>query len=712
MTTSTTAGVAERAALSRALFAPDSIALIGASGDETKYTSLPQRYLRKHGFAGAIFPVNPSRTEIFGERAYASIDRVPQRVDHAFIMLTAKMVPGAVEQCASNGVRCATIFSGGFAEAGDAGRKLQIATVEAAQRSGMRLLGPNCLGVINANDKVALSANEALEASQLVGGRISLLSQSGSLLGSLLSRAQDRGLRLAKMVSVGNEADLSVGELGELLVDDPHTDAILLFLETIRDADRFSAMARRAFAVGKPLIAYLLGRSAVGNQLAASHTGAIAGNSAAIDAFLCDNGVIRVDMIEALIEMPPLVIGRRPPDRRRINVMTTTGGGGALLVDNLGLRGIAPEGPGSAVVERLAQRDIAIADSPLIDLTLSGTNAKTFGAVLRELIGSPGNDAVVAVVGSSSQYRPDRAVIPITELAKGAHKPVAAFLMPAADKSARLLSDASVAVFRTPEACADALRAYFAWRAPQPLPSRSEPNPALLEIARGAGPMDASEAARALEALGIPRAREVVLPLDIASADIAAAVEGLRFPVALKIVSPDIAHKTEAGGVSLGIASAQALAGEIEKMLETVRWRQAQAKLAGFSVQEMHRGLAEVLVGYRLDPQVGPTIAVGVGGVLAEIYHDITVAMAPVTVKAARDMIEKVRGLAPIRGYRNLPRGDVDALARAIAVWSTLAMLPGSNITGAELNPLVVGPEGQGVVAVDALLIRTERKAS
>jgi hypothetical protein len=164
--------------------------------------------------------------------------------------------------------------------------------------------------------------------------------------------------------------------------------------------------------------------------------------------------------------------------------------------------------------------------------------------------------------------------------------------------------------------------------------------------------------------------------------------------------------------VSLGIASAQALAGEIEKMLETVRWRQAQAKLAGFSVQEMHRGLAEVLVGYRLDPQVGPTIAVGVGGVLAEIYHDITVAMAPVTVKAARDMIEKVRGLAPIRGYRNLPRGDVDALARAITAWSTLAMLPGSNITEAELNPLVVGAEGQGVVAVDALLIRTERKAS
>ena len=450
MTGSTMAGLTERAALSRALFAPDSIAFIGGSGDESKYTSLPQRYLRKHGFAGAIFPVNPSRTEIFGERAYASINHVPQRVDHAFIMLPAKMVPDAVEQCASNGVRCATIFSSGFAEIGEMGRQLQAAVVETAQRSGMRVLGPNCLGVINANDKVALSANEVLEASQLVGGRISLLSQSGSLLGSLLSRAQDRGLRLAKMVSVGNEADLGIGELGELLIDDPHTDAILLFIETIRNAGRFSAMARRAFRAGKPLIAYLLGRSAVGNQLAASHTGAIAGNTAAVEAFLRDNGVIRVEMIETLIEMPPMVIGRKPPARSRINVMTTTGGGGALVVDNLGLRGIAPEGPGPAVVERLAQRGIVIADSPLIDLTLTGTNAKTFSAVLGELINSPENDAVVAVVGSSSQYRPDRGVIPIAELAKSSSKPVAAFLTPAADKSSRLLSDASVAVFRTP----------------------------------------------------------------------------------------------------------------------------------------------------------------------------------------------------------------------------------------------------------------------
>jgi acyl-CoA synthetase (NDP forming) len=213
----------------------------------------------------------------------------------------------------------------------------------------MRIIGLNCLGIINTNQGVALSANEALETPQLLAGHISLLSQSGSLLGSLLSRGQSRRLRFAKMVSVGNEADLGIGEIGELLIEDPDTDAILLFLETIRSGQRFSEMARRAFQAKKPAIAYLLGRSAIGNQLAASHTGAIAGNSAAIEAFLRENGVIRVDMLETLIEMAPFVIGRQPTDRGRVNVMGTTGGGGALMVDNLGMRAVTAAPPGSAV---------------------------------------------------------------------------------------------------------------------------------------------------------------------------------------------------------------------------------------------------------------------------------------------------------------------------------------------------------------------------
>ena len=694
------------ATLSKALFAPDSIALIGASADESKYSSLAQRYLRKHGFTGAIFPVNPGRSEIFGERAYASVDRIPQRVDHAFIMLPARLVPEAVEQCAAHRVRCATILSAGFAETGSAGRLLQEDIVKRAQRAGMRILGPNCLGIINTNQGVALSANEALETPQLLPGHISLLSQSGSLLGSLLSRGQSRGLRFAKMVSVGNEADLGIGEIGELLVDDPQTHAILLFLETIRDAKRFSAMARRAFKAKKPVIAYLLGRSALGNQLAASHTGAIAGNSAAIEAFLRENGVMRVDMLETLIEMAPFVIGREPPRSHQVNVMTTTGGGGALLVDNLGLRGVAVAPPTPAVVQQLAERDVHVTDSPLIDLTLAGANPKTFGAVLDALLASPDSDAVIAVVGSSSQYRPDRAVQPIIERAKTSAKPLAAFLTPHAEESSRVLAEASIAVFRTPEACADAVRAYFNWRAPtgeaKPILRASKE---LERIAQGSGTVDAADTAGVLDALGIAQARTVAIAFDAIDGDLAA-LRPLRFPVAIKIVSPDIAHKTEVGGVLLDIADMAALQAGLRQMRDTVRQRRPDARLEGFAVQEMRRGLAEVLIGYRVDPQIGPTIAVGVGGVLAEIYRDVAVALAPVSVDDARAMIEQVRGLVTIRGYRNLPKGDLQALAQAISSWSTLAQVTGGRIAEAELNPVIVGAEGQGVVAVDALIIR------
>ena len=602
--------------LSKALFAPESIALIGASGDASKHTSLPQRYLRKHGFKGAIFPVNPSRDEIFGERAYPSVDKIPQAVDHAFIMLPAKLVADAVEQCASHRVRCATIFSAGFAEIGEEGRRLQDEILRRAQRTGMRILGPNCLGVINTVQRVALSANEALETPELLPGRVSLLSQSGSLIGSLLTRAQSRGLSFAKMVSVGNEADLGVGELGDLLVDDPDTHAILLFIETIRDRDRFARMARHAYAAGKPVITYLLGRSDLGGQLAASHTGAIAGNSAAIEAFLRENGVIRVDMFETLIEMAALVIGRRPPGPARINVMGTTGGGGALLVDNLGLRGVPVVSPGPAVVSDLAAKGVQINDSPLGDLTMGGTHPKIVGAVLDGLIDSPDTNAVIAVVGSSSQYRPQRAVIPIIERAKRSAKPVAVFLTPNAEESFRLLADASIPVFRTPETCADAIRAYYDWQAPAEAYQPDKPIAAELRtIAQGRGTVSAAEASRVLDLLGVEQARSITLPMDAANGDIGSDLGTIRFPVAVKIVSADITHKTEAGGVALNVSDMATLQQTLRTMRDTVRERRPEARLDGFSALEMRSGLAEGLLGYRVDANVGPTIAVGVGGV-------------------------------------------------------------------------------------------------
>jgi acyl-CoA synthetase (NDP forming) len=681
--------------VAQALFAPRSIALVGASADEAKHTSLPQRYLRRHGYDKPIYPVNPTRSEIFGERAYRTVADIGEPVDHAFIMVPNPAVLSAVKDCAAAGVRVATILTNGFAESGENGRALQEEVTREARKHGLRILGPNSLGVVSIADRTALSANEVLSLPRLEPGRYGLISQSGSLMGALLSRGEARGFGFSRIVSVGNESDLGVAEIGHFLIDDPHTDAILLFLETIRDAPGVAAMARRAFDARKPVLAFRLGRSALGATLAASHTGALTGDGRAIDAFLQDNGIVRVALLETLLELPTLLVGRRPASGKRVAALTTTGGGGGLVVDSLGERRVDIVAPDERVIRALKAKDIAIGSSPLIDLTLAGTNAATYGAVLAELLASPSCDLVVGVVGSSSQFRPDRAVEPIIAATRAdPRKPIAVFLTPQADEAFALLHRNRVAAFLSPESCADAVRAYLDWREPR----RSDAKPP------DPGALAAAESRELLVALGIEHPPEMRIdPERLDEAD----VSRLTYPVVAKIASPDIAHKTEAGGVVLGIRSAEELKEACARMLATVRSRRPEARIDAIQVQPMEHGLAEVLVGYRRDPQVGPTITVGAGGILAEIYRDVAVRLAPVDHATAHAMIDEVRGLAPLRGYRSLPRGDLDALARAICALSSLAFL--ESVVEAEINPLLVKREGEGVVALDGLVVKGER---
>jgi acyl-CoA synthetase (NDP forming) len=480
------------------------------------------------------------------------------------------------------------------------------------------------------------------------------------MLGTLLSRGAARGLGYAKLVSVGNEADLGVGELVELLADDAQTRVIALFLETVRDAERLARAARKAHAAGKPLVAYKLGRSALGEALARSHTGALAGSDRAMDAFFRDCGIARVDMLETLIEIPPLLAGRRPavPKRApRVAVVTTTGGGAAAVVDRLGLHGI-----------ELASMN---------DLTMSAT-ADTYAKTLERLLGSPECDAVLAAVGSSAQFHPQLAVEPILRVGSSGNekpaKPLAAFLTPHAERSLALLAGNGVPAFRTPEACADALGAYFAWRAPRTAPEFAPTN---------LGKEALAQPFEMLAQLGIPVAEHAfVQPPDYEHA--------IAYPVALKRL--DLEHKTEAGGVVLDVQSGMELRAHARRM--------GQQRLL---VQRMERGLAEAIVGYRDDPVVGPLVLVGAGGTLAELYRDFVLARAPMSEAEALEMIELVKGLAPIRGYRNLPKGDVAALARVVSAFSRLATVQGRPIAEAEINPLIVRREG--VVAVDARLV-------
>lgn len=700
--------------LANCLFAPRHVALVGASGEDGKHTSLAQRYLRHHGYAGRIYPVNPRHSEIRGERAYAHIADIGGDIDHAFIMLPTKAVAGALAECGEAGVPCVTILANGFAESGEEGRQLQDRLLATARHYGMRILGPNSLGLVNLTGRVALSVSEVLSLPQITPGRFGLISQSGGMMGALLSHGQARGIGFSRMVSTGNEADLTVGEIGDMLVDDPDTDAILLFLETIREPARLETMVRRAHEAGKPVVAYCVGRSALGEQLVAAHTGAISGSGAAMTAFLRDIGVVRVDVLETLLDIAPMLKGRKPAAGRRVAVMSTTGGGGGLVVDCLAGHNIEIAPPAVDIRRRLGALGIAVGESPLIDLTLAGANAGTYGAVLTELLEHSGHDAVIAVVGASSQFRPDRAVAPIAAAVQGGSgATLAVFLTPCAEESFYLLQRHGVAAFRTPESCSDAVRAYLDWQAPRGAPQVHAGTPELASILQASGPglLDASTAGRLVDALGIARPRAILLPADVGRwTD--AVLCAISYPVAAKIASPDIPHKTEVGGVALDIRSPGDLRTAALAMLKNVALHHPAARIDGVEVQHMETGLMEVLVGYRRDPHVGPTITVSVGGVLTELYRDFATRLAPVNTQGALAMVREVRALASICGFRNLPRGDVNALVAAIVALSRLALVDDPLVMEAEINPLIVKAEfdasGEpgGAVAVDALVLR------
>jgi len=691
----------DRMELGKALFSPRTVALVGASADAAKLASRPQRVLRKHGFTGTIIPINPARSEINGDKAYPDIRSVPQKIDHAFIMVPAKAVPGVIDDCAAAGVKAATIFSAGFAETGEEGRLIQQRMVEAARAGGVRLIGPNCLGIANVTGKTVLSANAVLESQVLIPGNLSLVSQSGSMMGGTVSRAQERGLGFSKMVSVGNECDVGVGEIVDCMVDDPDTKCILLFLEAFRDAPRLGAAARRAFELGKPVIAFKLGRSAVGREIATTHTGAIAGADDVAEAFFRDHGIIRVKTYEALFEAPQLVMGFKPPKGKRVAVFTGTGGAAAMVVDQLGLADIEVVPPPQKIIDELGGKGIHINDAPLTDLPMGRAEGDVYPTIIHALERSDHCDVIIAVQGSTATQRPDSVRERILNAGR-VSKPMASFLGPAANEALGILQRGGAAAFRTPEACADAVRAYCEWRAPLQHQEVDAAQAASLDAALKkvtAATLNERTAAQVLGALGIPFAASQVVKNGSEAVS-------TGFPAVAKILSTDIPHKTEAGGVVLGIQNAAELKTVVDDMLTRIRGALPQAKLDGVLVQRMEQGIAEVIVGFRRDRDAGPLVMVGVGGILAELGGGHAVRLAPVSLDTAREMINEVKAFDVLRGYRNKPKGDLDALARVVQAMSNLACA--ANVEEAEINPLLVKTDG--VVAVDALLSLTKQQ--
>lgn len=697
------AGVGGRTgtALAEALLSPRVVALVGVSDDLAKTAARPLRFLRRAGFAGAVYSVNPARALVQGETAYPSLSALPERPDHAFILTGTEAAVAALEECGRLGVPVATILAGGFSESGAEGAERENRLREIGRSYGVRVLGPSSIGVVNVREKLVLTANAAFAEPDLPVGGIFVGSHSGSLIGALVSRGKARGVGFAGLVSVGGEVDLSVGEICAATLDDPAVTGYLLFLESMHNADTLRAFALEAARRGKPVAAYKLGRSAEAAELAVSHTGALAGEDDVADIFLKECGIARVESFDGLLEILPLL--NRLPLRETareaspgVGVVTTTGGGGAMAIDQLAIRGVRVVAPTADTVRRLAEVGIAHGAGRLIDLTLAGTRYDVMKAALGVLQTAPEFDLVLATVGSSARFEPDLAVKPVIDSANEHDKPLAAFVVPEAPEALLRLSAAGVPCFRTPESCGDVIAAAFARRTPRAgLEAVSLDGGSHL----GAWTIDEAEAYGLFARVGVPHAPVAVL-------DAGAPVPELPFayPVVAKVLHADIAHKTDVGGVVLNIADAAALAAAMADIRRRVAQALPAIRADRILVQPMSRGVGEVLVGLRRDPEVGPVVMLAAGGVLTEIYRDRALRLAPVDRETAFAMIAEVKGLQALAGYRGRPAGDLAAVADALVAVSRLALLDGVTVLEAEINPLMVMEDGQGAHAVDALV--------
>lgn len=682
------------ASLAKVLLNPVSVALVGVSDDASKTGGRPLQYLRRAGFQGTIYPINPKRATVQGERSWPSLADLPEVPEHVFVLSPTESVLETARECARLGVKIMSVLASGFSESGPEGVAREEALREICRTSDLRILGPSSLGVVNPARGLMLTANAAFAEPDLPAGKVLVASHSGSMIGSLVSRGKARGVGFAGLVSVGSEVDLSVGEICSSTLDDPSIEGYLLFLESMRHGQELQSFAREAAKRGKPVIVYKLGRSAVAAEMATTHTGALAGEDDIADAFFKDMGIARVGILEALLETFPLA--KRMPLQsapKRVGVVSTTGGGAAMAVDQLGVRGVVVEPPSAQTLSLLEQAGLPCTPGRVLDLTLAGTKYEVMKKALEILLAAPEFDLVLAVVGSSARFQPNLAVKPIIECAQQP-KPLAAMLVPDAPEALASLTEAGVPCFRTPEACADAIAAVFGRRQPGQEPAKQPSQPPTRMLSE-------SQAYKVLDQIGVAHAPAVVLPLSGGSQSLP-----FGYPVVVKVCSDEIPHKTEIGGVVLGIRDESELSRAIETLKLNLKEKAPTAVCTEVLVQPMTKGLSEVLVGYRVDPEAGPIVMLAAGGIWAEVARDRSIRLAPVSVDSAREMIGEVKALKTLTGLRGKVRGDLEALADAISALSQLAVRPDLRIMEAEVNPMMVMPEGQGVMAVDALMIR------
>jgi acyl-CoA synthetase (NDP forming) len=695
------------------LMRPRSVAVIGASADLAKTSGRPVAYLQKHGFDGRIYPVNPRYQTIGGVTCYPDVASLPEAPDVGIVLLGAERAHIAVRELASRGTSAAIVLASGYSETGEEGARRQAELMAAAGR--MRILGPNTIGLVNLTDSITLSASGALETGELPVGGIGVVSQSGGILGSLLSRAAARGVGLSKMVSTSNEVDLDMADFVDYLVDDPATSVIALYMEGLRHPNRFRQAALRAAAAGKPIVVFKIGRSESGARSAVSHTGALAGADRMYDALFEQLGVIRAETFSDLLDIPAALATRRILKRRRVAILTSTGGAGTLVTDSLGIVEFetpAPDQETAAALRALQTGDHAVLDRNPIDVTLAGLQPDLLRGAIRTLLASPGYDAVVVIVGSSGLAMPDLMAGAIRDSLPGSSKPLLAFVSPHAPEITALLNRRDIPAFVNPESVASALSAMWKYSEHHrrvaasvegaTMDTKDYMVPVVLD-ALPAGSLNEAEAKTLFARFGVPSVRERVVTNAQAAE---AAARELGGKVVLKLLSNEITHKSEVGGVAVGV-SAEEIGARLARMCDDVQTRTGSVPEA-FLVQELVTGGIELIFGLHRDP-LGTAILLGMGGVTAELFKDTTMKLLPASAPLSRDdalaMLRSLKTWPLLDGYRGRPRADVDAAVSAIVAFSRMAWQLGTRIVEAEINPVFVLNEGQGVLAADGVAV-------
>ena len=701
-----------RADLER-FFNPRSIAIIGASQDFITISGQPLKHLKSHHYKGRLYPVNPRYQEVGGEKCYAALAELPETPDLVLILVNAARVADMLRQCGEKGVPYVIIFSSGFSETGGDGVALQKKLADIAREYDIGVVGPNCQGMMNVADGVFAGFGSVF-FTDYEPGPVSMVSQSGGFGFSVMNlSSKDGGLKFRQMVTTGNEIGISTLDFMDYFIRDPQTEIIAGYLEGARDAHRIPEIGDKALAAGKPVLMWKVGNTEQGQKAAASHTANLGGAMALYQAAFRQKGIIQVEDIQDVVDYGRAFRCGRLPKGNRLAIITISGGAGILMTDECISRGMQLAQLAPATVAKL--REFVPSYGSLgnpVDVTAAIFNDLTLiNRTLQAIMDDPGVDCIAMINASLQGEIAQKVATEIVAVAQKTDKPIFVAWSArdaVAPQAYALLDAARIPHYKSPVRCGRAL-AVLSWyaqarrrnqaqRGEQPLVIKKDE---IKQQLKGkAGDVSEYAAKRILAAYGIPVTREELA----ASRDEALAIaKRIGYPLAIKVQSPDISHKTEARAVRLGINSDVELAAAYDEVLRNAKAYKADAVIEGVLVQEMVGGV-EAILGVTNDPLFGPAVMFGLGGIFAEVLKDVAFRLAPVTPSVAREMIEEIRGYPVLAGARGKTPADVAALVDAIVRLSALAVDLKDHVAELDINPLFVMEKGGGVKAADALI--------